>query len=135
MRKMTMKEYSQTQTVTNELTAAQLGSGLLPVYATPAVVALMENTACGLIASLKDEDGALKEGETTVGTRIAVDHIKACLPGEEVIATAHLININGRQYDFAIEVRNHEGEILAKAEHTRFLVIAERFMQKLNKTL
>lgn len=120
-------------TVSEQDTAARMGSGLLPVYATPAVVALMENTACRLIAALPaDADGALREGETTVGTRIAVDHVRACLPSSEVTCVAELVKHEGRQYDFLIEVTDSCGNLLAKAEHTRFLVLADRFMAKLN---
>ncbi len=113
-------------------TAAVVGSGLLPVYATPQVVALMEKTACELIASLSaDAEGALAEGDTTVGTHMAIDHVKACRVGEQVRCVALLVAVNGRAYDFAIEVFNHAGELLAKAEHTRFKVNSERFMAKL----
>lgn len=119
-------------TVLADETAAVVGSGLLPVYATPQVVALMEKTACELIAALPaDAEGALQSGETTVGTRIAVDHVKACLVGEEVCATAMLLGVDGRAYNFLIEVVNHSGEVLAKAEHTRFRVDSDRFMAKL----
>lgn len=118
--------------VTADETADRVGSGLLPVYATPEVVALMEHTACTLIAELASEaEGALAPGNTTVGTRMAIDHVKACLVGETVTSTAMLINVNGRQYDFLIEVRDSHGALLAEAEHTRFAVNAERFMAKL----
>lgn len=113
-------------------TAAIVGSGLLPVYATPQVVALMEKTACELIAVLpQGAAGALAEGDTTVGTHMAIDHVKACLVGEKVSSTAMLIGVDGRAYSFLVEVTNSHGEVLAKAEHTRFCVNAERFMSKL----
>lgn len=118
-------------TVRDNETAAVVGSGLLPVYATPQVVALMEQTACELIDHLpKDAKGALIDGDTTVGTRIVIDHIKACKAGEEVHSTALLIGVEGRTYQFMIEVTNHNGEVLAKAEHTRFCVNGERFLSK-----
>lgn len=119
-------------TVHDDETADVVGSGLLPVYATPQVVALMEETACELIASLAaDADGALTEGDTTVGTHMSIDHVKACRVGELVCCTAMLIGVEGRAYNFLIEVVNHAGEVLAKAEHTRFRVNGERFMAKL----
>lgn len=114
--------------VENCETADKVGSGLLPVYATPQVVALMEHTACDLVAAT---EGGLEAGETTVGTRMAIDHVKACLAGENVRCTAMLASRNGRQWDFLLEVRNHKGELLAQAEHTRFAVQSERFMNKL----
>lgn len=127
-----MMKFSEKHIVAAEETAAQMGSGLLAVYATPSVVALMEHTACELIAAIPaNEEGALAEGNTTVGTRMAIDHMKACLPGEEVTSIATLTAINGRQYDFDIEVLDSKGAILAKAEHTRFMVNSERFMNKL----
>lgn len=126
-------KHSFTYTVEQEDTAARMGSGLLPVYATPAVVALMENTACRLIAALPEgAEGALREGETTVGTRIAVDHVRACKPGTVVTAEAELLGVEGRKYEFAVTVTDADGNLLAKAEHTRFLVAAERFMAKLD---
>lgn len=118
--------------VAEEETAAVVGSGLLAVYATPQVVALMERTACELIASLPaDAEGALSEEDTTVGTRMVIDHVKACKVGEQVSSTAMLVGVNGRAYDFIVEVTNHLGEVLAKAEHTRFRVNKDRFMSKL----
>jgi len=124
--------YTEKHIVGAEETAATVGSGLLDVYATPQVVALMEHTACSLIAAIPaGEEGALAEGNTTVGTRMAIDHVKACLPGSEVVSQAELTAINGRQYDFHIEVTDAEGNLLAQAEHTRFMVNAEKFMSKL----
>lgn len=120
-------------TVAETETAAVVGSGLLPVYATPQVVALMEKTACALIANLPaDAEGALTDGDTTVGTRMVIDHVKACGVGSVVSATAMLVGVDGRAYSFLIEVTNDRGEVLAKAEHTRFRVNSERFMAKLN---
>lgn len=118
-------------TVADTETASVVGSGLLPVYATPQVVALMEQTACALIAGMPTEaEGALTDGDTTVGTRMVIDHIKACGVGEQVLSTAMLIGVDGRAYSFFIEVTNARGEVLAKAEHTRFRVNSERFMAK-----
>lgn len=122
----------QQHTVADTETAAVVGSGLLPVYATPQVVALMEKTACDLVTALpSDAAGALAEGDTTVGTRVAVDHLKACGVGETVTCTAMLLGVDGRAYQFLLEVTNHDGEVLAKAEHTRFRVNGERFMAKI----
>lgn len=124
-------------TVHDDETADVVGSGLLPVYATPQVVALMEETACELIkcmvqgAACNVHDAEWQEGDTTVGTHMSIDHVKACRVGEQVCCTAMLIGVEGRAYNFLIEVVNHAGEVLAKAEHTRFRVNGERFMAKL----
>lgn len=115
--------------VTDSETAAVVGSGLLPVYSTPSVVALMEQTACALLQNPAKQGAA--ECPCSVGTRIAVDHVKACRVGETVRSTAMLLGVNGRAYDFLIEVVNSRGEVLAKAEHTRYSVDPERFMAKL----
>lgn len=127
-----MITFTEQHTVAPHETAAEMGSGLLPVYATPSVVALMEHTACELIATCKTlEQGAIPPGATTVGTHMAIDHVKACLPGEQVTSTATLLAVEGRQYQFKVEVTNATGELLAEANHTRFLVYSERFMAKL----
>jgi len=127
-----MLTHTEHHIVSHEETAACVGSGLLPVFATPSVVALMEHTACALIASLAPEqEGALTPDDTTVGTRMSIDHLRACLPDTEVHSTATLLGVNGREYTFHIEVTDAAGQLLAKAEHTRFMVNAERFMQRL----
>lgn len=114
----------QTITVTQHLTAQTMGSGSLPVYATPAVVALMENTACQCLTNLP-------EGDTTVGIHIDVQHLKASAVGEQVSCTATMLRQEGRQFFFTIEVTDSKGNLLATATHERFLVNAERFMAKL----
>lgn len=124
--------YIEKHIVAPNETAAQVGSGLLPVYATPQVVALMEHAACALIQTLPPtSEHALPEGDTTVGTHMTIDHVKACLVGVEVTCKVDLLEVNGRQYLFSIEVTNPAGDVLARAEHTRFRVTVERFMQKL----
>ncbi len=114
---------TQSIIVTHELTAEVIGSGSLLVYATPAVVALIENTACQCITNLH-------AGETTVGTHIDVHHLKASAVGEKVTCTATLVAQEGRKYSFTAEVVNATGETIARATHERFLVNAERFMEK-----
>ncbi len=114
---------TQSIIVTHELTAEVMGSGSLPVYATPAVVALIEHTACQCISNLQ-------AGETTVGTHIDVHHLKASAVGETVTCTATLVAQEGRKYSFTAEVMNAQGETIATATHERFMVDAERFMEK-----
>lgn len=118
-----MIEKTQTLIVSEELTAQKIGSGLLPVYATPAVVALMENTACQCITEID-------EAETTVGILMNIQHVKASAIGEKVICTATLENIEGKKYSFSIKVVNSKGEEIAIAVHERIRVNKERFMQK-----
>ena len=106
------------------MTAERVGSGLLPVYATPMAAALMEETACLCI------DG-LPEGETTVGTRLDIQHLKPSAVGERLTCKAELKEQEGRRYVFDIKIYNSREEVVASATHVRAQVTAERFMQKL----
>ena len=112
-----------TITVTAADTAEVLGSGLLPVLATPRVVALMEEAACAAIKS------DIPAGKSTVGTRIDVEHLSATPVGMQAWAEATLTGTEGRAYTFQIEAFDEAG-LIARASHTRFLVDTERFMQK-----
>ena len=90
-----MKIYSQQHLITESETAAVMGSGNLEVYATPAMIALMENTAVQAIDNIET-------GFTTVGIEINVRHLKASKPGETVICTAELIKQEGKLYEFRL---------------------------------
>lgn len=103
--------------------AAAMGSGDLPVFATPALVALMEQAAVACLA------GQLEAGQTTVGTHIAVDHTAASAAGARVTATVTVTAVEGRQISFAITAQDEAGPV-GKATHTRFVVNAARFMEK-----
>ena len=71
-----------TETVNENITAEKVGSGSLPVFATPMMVALMEKAAC------KALENSLDEGSTTVGTKVDVEHVAATPVGMEVTVTA-----------------------------------------------
>lgn len=102
-------------------TAIALGSGDVPVLGTPRIVALMEQAAVAALA------GTLDEGDTSVGTRIAVDHLAASLVGVAVVATAEVVGIDGRAVSFRLTVR--EGDrVVASGDHIRFVVDRERFL-------
>lgn len=116
--------FTQNMRVEEKHTASSLGSGSLLVFATPALVAFMENTAMKMIQ--------LPEGKTSVGTSIDVKHLKASPVGAEVSCTARLTKQEERKYTFEIEVLNEAGEILGTAIHERFSVDSERFMSKLH---
>lgn len=105
-------------------TAEFMGSGTLPVLATPALVAFMENTAMKLLSDLP-------EGETSVGTLMDVRHLKASGVGETITCKAELTGQEGRKYTFALEATNQHGEIIGQGIHERFAVNVERFMAKL----
>lgn len=106
-------------------TALAIGSGDLPVLATPAMVAMMENAAMTAVAPHLDA------GTTTVGTKIDISHVKATPLGRAVSATATLATVDGRRLDFRVEARDDAGELLGEGTHTRVIVDRDRFMAKL----
>lgn len=109
--------------VTNNNTAVSVGSGSLAVYATPAMLALIEKAAC---VALK---GVLNEGETSVGTLLNVKHIAATPVGMKVSATAELIERDGRRLVFNVTA-NDECGLIGEGTHERFVVNSEKFIQK-----
>ena len=104
--------------------AVNAGSGDLPVLATPAMLALMENAAMLAVAP------ALAEDDTTVGGRISVTHLRPTAPGDEVEATATLTEVDGRKLTFRVEAYDSKGPI-GEGTHTRFVVNRNRFLGKL----
>lgn len=111
------------ESVTEENTAIRLGSGSLAVYATPAMVGLMEGAA---IQALK---GQLPEGASTVGIELRIRHTAATPVGMAVRATAELTEIDGRRLVFAVKAFDEKEEI-GSGTHERFVVNVERFLQK-----
>lgn len=110
--------------VTESNTARVMGSGDLPVFATPALVALMENAAMQAVAA------SLPEGSTTVGAAIDVAHVKPTAMGEAVRATAELTAVDGRKLTFSLHAEDAHGEV-GRGTHVRYVVDRERFMSKL----
>ena len=111
-------------TVTDDVTAVKMGSGDMPVLATPAMMALMENAAMQAVA---DE---LPEGCTTVGGHIASSHLKPSKVGDTVTATAEVVKVDGKKIEF--KVLAYSGDVLiGEGTHLRFVVDRERFMSKL----
>jgi len=104
-------------------TAAHYGSGLVEVYATPAMVALMEKTC---LSSVLDQ---LPEGYGTVGTKINVVHSKATPVGMRVECESELVEVDRRRLVFKVVARDEEGEI-GKGTHERFVIDTEKFMAK-----
>lgn len=112
-----------TTTVTAGNTAVAMGSGDLEVFATPAMVALMENVAMRAVAA------ALPEGATTVGAEMNVTHIKPSGLGAEITATAILAEAEGRKLTFNVGARDAEG-MIGEGVHVRFVVDRAKFMSK-----
>jgi len=117
------KQFSQQLTVTTKQTAESLGSGLLPVFSTPSLVAFMENTAMQLIE--------LPAGSSSVGTSIAVKHLKASKIGEVLTCTASLTENEGRRYEFELQVTDTSGDVVGNGVHERVVVDVEGFMRKI----
>ena len=109
--------------VTHDNTAAVMGSGALEVFATPAMVALMENAA--MMAARQ----SLPEESTTVGGQIATTHLRPTGLGHEVRAKATLVREEGRKLYFRIIAEDEDG-VIGEADHLRFVVDRERFMAK-----
>ena len=111
-------------TVTAANTARTMGSGDLEVFATPALVALMEQAALQAVAP------ALPEGSTTVGAEMNCSHIKPSPLGAAITATAVLTAAEGRKLTFTVGASDRHG-IIGEGTHVRFIVDRERFMAKL----
>lgn len=116
-----------TTTVDSSNTAQSVKSGSLSVFATPAMIALMEEATCNTCAPLLDS------GETTVGTKINVSHTKASGLGTTVTAKAELKEVDGRRLVFTVSAHDESGTI-GIGEIERFVVDADRFMKKAEGT-
>ena len=117
-------KYESTVVVSPSNTAATLGSGDMDVFATPAMVALMENAAMLAVAA------ELPEGSATVGTQMNTSHIKASPLGAVITASAELTAVDGRKLTFAVKAWDEKG-VIGEGEHTRFVVDRARFLSKL----
>ncbi|HJR18611.1 MAG TPA: hotdog domain-containing protein [Actinomycetota bacterium] len=109
--------------VTADNTAEALGSGDVPVFGTPAVLAVIEEAAVDAIRK------HLPEGGTSVGIWVELEHLAPSKIGAEVVATALLAAVEGRLLHFDCEA--HEGErLVAKAKHRRYLVVRDRWLAR-----
>lgn len=113
----------QTIIVTEDKTAAVMGSGTLPVFATPAMIALMENTASNSVA------GALEEGQGTVGTLIDVKHVAATPVGMEVTCETKLVEVDRKRLVFEVKAYDVAG-VIGEGTHERFIIDNEKFMAR-----
>jgi fluoroacetyl-CoA thioesterase len=109
--------------VTDAMTGPVVGSGLVVVLATPAMVALMEGAAVNCVEHL------LPPGYNTVGTELEVSHTKPTPPGVSVTARAELVEVDGRKLTFRIEARDVL-EVIGQSTHTRVVVDRPRFDAK-----
>jgi len=106
--------------------ATAYGSGLVDVFATPAMIAFMERTAMNCVEEF------LPTAFTTVGTHVNIIHNKATPIGMKVFCEAKVIEVEGRKLVFKLIASDEEGEI-GSGIHTRFIIDKKKFMQKLKK--
>jgi fluoroacetyl-CoA thioesterase len=113
-----------TTTVVHENTAAAVGAGGVEVFGTPMLVALMENASWRTVAD------ALDEGYVTVGTHVNISHLAATPLGQQVRATAELVQIDGRRLVFRVEAYD-ERQKIGEGQHERAIVQLERFLSRI----
>ncbi len=118
------------QPVTEELTAAAIGSGALPVFGTPFMAAMMENAALTALQTY------LEEGLGSVGTRLDITHDAPTPIGMTVWAEAEIVSVseNGRMVEFKVSAWDEKGPVGA-GTHTRAIIKNERFLTKCNAKL
>lgn len=110
-------------TVTDAVTAVKIGSGDMPVLATPMMMALMENAA---MLAVRD---ALPEGCTTVGGHIESSHLKPSKVGNVIRAEAEVTKVDGKKIVFKVSAYSGD-TLLGEGTHLRFIVDRDKFMSK-----
>ena len=118
------------QTVTQELTAAAVGSGALPVFGTPFMAAMMENAALTVLQNFLEED------QGSVGTHLNIHHDAPTPIGMRVWAEAEITGVseNGKMVDFKVSAWDERGPV-GGGTHTRAIINSQRFLDKCNKKL
>lgn len=117
-------KYKKERIVSNKDTAAALGSGGVEVFATPMMVALIENTC------LEAVDDKLPEGYSTVGIHLNVSHIGATKVRKKVWAEVELIEQDRKKLVFKVEAFDEDKKI-GEGIHERFIINVEKFINKL----
>lgn len=110
-------------TVTENNTAVAMGSGTLSVFATPAMIALIEETAWHSVVPY------LEPGQATVGTRLDISHVSPTPLGMTVKCETELIEADGRKLKFKAEVYDESG-LIGTGTHERFIITADKFQAK-----
>jgi len=110
--------------ITPKDTAKAYGSGEVEVFASPAMISLMEKTALLLVKPL------LNKGQNTVGTEVCVKHMKASALGQRVQSYAILTEIKEKKLLFQVEAYDENG-LIGKGTHTRYIIDEEKFMKNL----
>ena len=112
------------QTVTAEMSAARVGSGLVDVFATPMLVALVEQTCYESVLPHLDE------GQGTVGTLVNVSHVSATPIGKRVWCESELVEVDRRRLVFSVKAYDDAG-LIGEGTHERFVIDTAKFMDKL----
>ncbi|WP_248580961.1 thioesterase [Nocardioides sp. InS609-2] len=119
-------EATLTFTVTDDDTAIVVGSGTLPVLGTPRLLAWCEAATCAAL------EPTLAAGATSMGTRVALEHLAASPVGAEVEVTAAASYVDGRLHRFTVSARHvGDAKLVGTGEITRIVVDAERFLSRL----
>lgn len=113
------------QVVTEELTAAHIGSGLVKVFATPMMIALMESTCASSVET------ALEAGQGTVGTHVDVSHCAATPVGMRVHCDSELVEIDRRRLVFKVAAYDERG-LIGEGRHERFIIDSAKFQAKID---
>lgn len=111
--------------VTEDDTAVAIGSGSLPVLGTPRLLAWLEAATCAAI------EPALVDGQTSVGTRVGIEHVAPSPVGAAVEVFATVVHVDGRLVRFSVAARQ-DGRLVGSGEVTRVVVQAERFLARLD---
>lgn len=112
------------QMVTPEMSAARVGSGLVDVFATPMLVALVEQTCYESVLPYLDE------GQGTVGTLVNVSHLSATPIGKRVWCDSELTEVDRRRLVFSVKAYDEAG-LIGEGMHERFVIDTAKFMEKL----
>ena len=113
------------QTVTDEVTADRIGSGLVKVFATPMMIALIEQTCNESVVPFLDE------GQGTVGTHVDVSHCAATPVGMKVWCDSELVEVDRRRLVFAVKAYDERG-LIGEGRHERFIIDSAKFQAKID---
>lgn len=108
--------------------ANAVGSGLVPVFSTPSMIALMENAAVRAI------QGRLEQGESSVGTHMDITHDAPTPVSVKVWAEAEVTAVDGRKVTFSVVAYDEKGPI-GKGTHERTIIRVDKFLAKANAKL
>ncbi|MGI5895791.1 MAG: thioesterase family protein [Oscillospiraceae bacterium] len=120
---MTGKTFEVTKFVSEELLAKAVGSGDVAVFATPMMIAMMEEAAAKCIVPM------LEPGQTSVGTMMNTSHVAATPAGMQVRAVATVTGVDGRSVTFRVEAFDEAG-LIGEGTHSRVIVNHNRFEEK-----